>query len=78
MRNTVTLEERKCGQKDELGPLFKTSFLRYLDDALHQENYEVCRDLIDVAYDLGAEGWEVREIIENYAKRVIRAAGRVS
>jgi len=78
MRNVAAVEETKTLKINLSKSSHKGDFLRYLAKAIEQEKYEVCRELIEVAYDLGAEDWEVDYILKKHANRVVRAAGQVS
>ena len=48
----------------------KMTALIYLRDALLNERYELCADIIAAAKDLGAEDAEIRDILENPRRRI--------
>ena len=44
---------------------FRLTALLYLKDALRQEKYEVCADIIAVAKEFGATSVEVQRLLED-------------
>jgi len=49
----------------------KLTALLYLREALLDEKYEECAELIEIAQEFGAQAFEIRNILE-YPQRVIR------
>ncbi len=47
----------------------KLTALLYLKEALFNENYEICADLIRTAEEFGAREYEVRDLLEDPRRR---------
>ena len=47
----------------------KLTALLYLKEALAMENYEICRDVVNVAKEFGAAEFEIRDLLEDPRRR---------
>jgi hypothetical protein len=51
-------------RKVKRGPLKQTALL-YLKEALLEENYELCDELIEAAHEFGADPFEIQSLLED-------------
>ncbi len=51
-------------RKVKRDPLKQTALL-YLKEALLDENYELCEELVGAAYEFGADSFEIQSILED-------------
>ena len=72
MRFNFTLNKGKDTQKDQV---LQVTALAYLEDALANERYEECADLIEAAKEYGATLVEIRTIVAEGARGVQKNRG---
>ena len=60
-RNAVQTKEFRRYSKNPV----KLTALLYLREALLEERYEECAEFIQVAQEFGAEGFEIRDLLED-------------
>ena len=67
MKNELVLknEANRAIQSDEI---LKTTALIYFNDALLQQDYEQCPELISLAKQFGAQPGEIKQVIASYLK----------
>lgn len=66
--STKTLSRRPLGGKSNKDPVRLTALL-YLREALQQERYEDCRDIISIAYEFGATENDVQSLLEDSRRK---------
>ena len=60
-----TSEENQAPAADEI---LKATALVYFKDALFKQEYEHCKELMDLAKKFGAQPSEIREVLTSYIK----------
>ena len=68
--NTKTAIRRPLNGKSNRDPVRLTALL-YLQEALLQERYEDCKDIIAIAYEFGAAEVDVQNLLEDSRRKPI-------
>jgi len=58
--------------------ILKLTALLYIEDALTNEQFEDCRELIKSAKELGARSSEIRQVLLGYIRRIRLGPSRTS
>ena len=65
VQNPVPKGRRAAGVKHPV----KLTALLYLKEALLDEQYEICQEIVDTAKEFGAAEYEIRDLLEDPRRR---------